>query len=172
MTRNPSVNVGMTFHGWGERRPVLLRKIAHEHRVAHVAQGRYGQLGDLVLQRQLPVGKCRRLAIGQFRPHKSPVKEGAEQLVGLALDGSERFVAELVLADSHRHVAVVGQADAGLLGAEIHDHDAQLHAGDGLLLGTKTLGQLVAGKLDPGAQPRVSWPRAMAPSRSRHWDWP
>ena len=49
-------------------------------------------------------------------------------------------------------LAVIGQTNACLLRAQIHDHDAQLHVGRRLLLRTEARGQLIAGVLDPGAQ--------------------
>ena len=80
------------------------------------------------------------------------MEKHAEQLVGFPLQPAELVVAEHALAHPGRHVLVIRQPDAGLLGAEVHDHGAQADVRGRLLLGAKAGGKLIAGILDPGPQ--------------------
>ena len=106
----------------------------------------------LFVERKLTIGICGRFAVGQLRRDEPAMEKRAEQFVRLSLHGIERLIVEHELAHAERHVGVVGQTNARLLRAQIHDHDSQLHVGRRLLLSTEARGQLIAGVLDPGTE--------------------
>jgi thiol-disulfide isomerase/thioredoxin len=86
-----------------------------------------------------------------IRGYKLPVEERAEQLIGFPFHWVEAGVVEHEFAHPQQSLAVIVQADAGLLRSQVHHHDPEVAVKSALLTPQRT-GQLVAGPIHPLAQ--------------------